>query len=154
MTMKHFLSLRDWGGPQVEQTLHRASELSRLWRSGRMPKPLSGKHVAFWFHGEGFRNRLAFELGAKEVGATVAYVPGELGVHEPIEDIAGYLQNWFSMLVLRTRRHEDLLEVAARSNVPVINARTDRSHPCEILGDLLHLRERRGTIDGLKIVFV
>jgi ornithine carbamoyltransferase len=119
-----------------------------------MPQVLSGKRVALWFHGEGFRNRLAFELGAKEMGAAVAYVPGELGVQEPIEDIAGYLQNWFSMLVLRTRHHEDLLAVAARSNVPVINARTDRSHPCEVLGDLLYLRERRGTLEGLEVAFV
>lgn len=152
--MKHFLSLRDWGRSQVEHTLDRASELSRLWRTRSMPQALSGKRVALWFYGEGFRNRLAFELGAQEMGAAVAYVPGELGVQEPLEDIAGYLQNWFSMLVLRTKRHEDLLAVAARSAVPVINARTDRSHPCEILGDLLYLRERRGTLEELQVAFV
>jgi ornithine carbamoyltransferase len=152
--MKHFLSLRDWGRPQIEQTLDRASELSRLWRSHNMPQALSGKRVALWFYGEGFRNRLAFELGAKEMGAVVAYVPGEPGVQEPMEDIAGYLQNWFSMLVLRTRRHEDLIALAARSTIPVINARTDRSHPCEILGDLLYLREQRGTIEEAKVAFV
>jgi ornithine carbamoyltransferase len=119
-----------------------------------MPQALSGKRVALWFYGQGFRNRLAFELGAKEMGAAVAYVPGELGVHEPLEDIAGYLQNWFSMLVLRAKRHEDLLAVAARSTIPVINARTDRSHPCEVLGDLLYLRERYGTLEGLRVAFV
>ena len=152
--MKHFLSLKDWGRSQVEHTLDRASELSRSWRSRSMPQPLSGKRIALWFYGEGFRNRLAFELGAREMGAAVAYVPGELGVHEPLEDIAGYLQNWFSMLVLRTRRHEDLLAVAARSSIPVINARTDRSHPCEILGDLLFLRERLGSLAGANVAFV
>ena len=152
--MKHFLSLKDWGRSQVERTLDRASELSRLWRSRSMPQALSGERVALWFYGQGFRNRLAFELGAKEMGAAVAYVPGELGVDEPLEDIAGYLQNWFSMLVLRAKRHEDLLAVAARSTIPVINARTDRSHPCEVLGDLLYLRERRGTLEGLRVAFV
>ena len=152
--MMHFLSLKDWGRSQVEHTLDRASELSWLWRSRSMPQALSGKRVGLWFYGEGFRNRLAFELGAKEMGAAVAYVPGELGVHEPIEDIAGYLQNWFSMLVLRTKRHEDLLAVAARSTIPVINARTDRSHPCEILGDLLYLRAQRGTLEEAKVTFV
>lgn len=152
--MKHFLSLKDWGRSEVERTLDRASELARLWRSRSMPQALSGKRVALWFYGEGFRNRLAFELGAKEMGAAVAYVPGELGVHEPLEDIAGYLQNWFSLLVLRTKRHEDLLEVAARSTIPVINARTDRGHPCEILGDLLYLRERRGMLEEANVVFV
>jgi ornithine carbamoyltransferase len=152
--MRHFISLRAWGRAEVEKTLARASELASLWRSRSMPQSLSGERLALWFYGEGFRNRLAFELGAREMGAAVAYVPGELGVHEPIEDITGYLQNWFSMLVLRARRHEDLLEVAARSAIPVINARTDRSHPCEILGDLLYLRGRRGSIHGLRVAFV
>lgn len=153
-TMKHFISLRDWGGPQTAQVLERASELARLWRNGEMPKTLAGKRIALWFHGNGFRNRLAFELGAKAMGATVAYVPGELGEQEPIEDVVGYLENWFSMLVVRAKRHKDLLEVATRSNIPVINARTDKGHPCEILGDLMYMRERRQSLDGLKVVFI
>jgi ornithine carbamoyltransferase len=119
-----------------------------------MPPALRNKRVALWFFGDGFRNRIAFELGAKEMGASIAYMPGELGVEEPIADIAGYLENWFALMVLRVKRHEDLLEVAARSRIPVINARTDRSHPCEILGDLLYMRRRRGDLAGLKVVFV
>jgi ornithine carbamoyltransferase len=88
------------------------------------------------------------------MGASVAYMPGELGVHEPIEDIAGYLENWFALVVLRVKCHADLLEVASRSRIPVINARTDCSHPCEILGDLLYLRQRGRELNGLKVVFV
>jgi hypothetical protein len=152
--VKHFLSLRDWGPARTMQTPDRADELARLWKARRMPQALGGKRVALWFYGNGFRNRLAFELGAKEMGASIAYMPGELGVHEPIEDVAGYLANWFEVLVLRAKRHEDLLQVAARSRIPVINARTDRSHPCEILGDLLYVRRRRGDLAGLKVVFV
>jgi ornithine carbamoyltransferase len=150
----HFLSLRDWGSARIAQTLDRAEELARLWKLRRMPQALHGKRVALWFYDDGFRNRLAFELGAKEMGASVAYMPGELGVHEPIEDVAGYLANWFELLVLRAKHHQDLLEVAARSPIPVINARTDRSHPCEILGDLLYLRRHRGDLTGLEVVFV
>lgn len=152
--VEHFLSLRGWGAARVSQTLDRADELARLWKAQRMPQALRSKRVALWFYGEGFRNRIAFELGAREMGASIAYMPGELGVHEPIEDVAGYLANWFALAVLRVKRHEDLLKVAARSRIPVINARTDRSHPCEILGDLLHVRQRRGDLAGLKVVFV
>jgi ornithine carbamoyltransferase len=152
--VNHFISLRDWGAARVEQTLDRADELARLWKARRMPPALRNERVALWFYGNGFRNRLAFELGAKEMGASVAYVPGELGVHEPIEDIVGYLENWFSLLVLRVKRHEDLLAVAARSRIPIINARTDRSHPCEILGDLLYMRQRRKGLAGLEVAFV
>ncbi len=154
MADKHFLSLRDWGGAKVTQILDRADQLARLWKAQQMPRALRGKRVALWFYGDGFRNRMAFELGAREMGASVAYMPGELGVHEPIEDVAGYLGNWFDILVLRAKRHDDLLQVAAQSQIPVINARTDRSHPCEILGDLLFMRGRRGDLAGLKVVFV
>lgn len=154
VAVKHFLSLLDWGAARIFQTLDRADELARLWNAQSMPQALRNKRVALWFYGDGFRNRIAFELGAKEMGASIAYMPGELGAHEPIEDIAGYLENWFALMVLRVKRHEDLLEVAARSRIPVINARTDRSHPCEILGDLLYMRRRRGDLAGLKVVFV
>src|SRR5688572_22448720 len=116
--VKHFISLRDWGAARISQTLDRADELARLWQAGCMPQLLRNKRVALWFYGEGFRNRIAFELGAKEMGASIAYMPGELGVHEPIEDIAGYLENWFALVVLRVNRHEDLLAFAARSRIP------------------------------------
>jgi ornithine carbamoyltransferase len=151
---RHFLSLRQWGATAIAETLARAEELAELWRLQRMPQALSGARVGLWFYGHGFRNRLAFEVGAREMGASVAYVPGELGVHEPLEDIAGYLGNWFTLLVLRAKRHDDLLALAAASRIPVINARTDRGHPCEILGDLSYLRRWRGNLDGLQVAFV
>ena len=88
------------------------------------------------------------------MGASIAYVPGDLGVHEPIQDVAGYLQSWFSMVVIRAPHHDDLLEVAARSAIPVINARTDRSHPCEVMGDLSYLAKARRDLSGLRLVFV
>lgn len=146
--------MRQWGAAAIADTLARAEELAGLWRLQRMPHALRGARVGLWFYGQGFRNRLAFELGAREMGASVTYVPGELGVHEPLEGIAGYLSNWFTLLVLRAKSHEDLLAVAAASRIPVINARTDRGHPCEILGDLSYLRRWRGNLDGLKVAFV
>ncbi len=150
----HFISLRDWDAARVSRTLERAGELARLWARQQMPRALSGKRVALWFCGQGFRNRVAFELGAQAMGATVVYMPGELGVQEAIEDVAGYLENWFELLVLRAKCHEDLLQVAARSRIPIINARTDRGHPCEVLGDLLYMRQRRGELAGMNVVFV
>jgi ornithine carbamoyltransferase len=152
--MRHFLTLLDYTATELSLILDRANEMAELWRSQTMPQVLHGKRIALWFYGQGFRNRVAFELGAREMGGAVAHIPGDLGVHEPIQDVAGYLQNWFSMLVIRAQRHEDLLEVAARSTVPVINARTDRGHPCEIMGDLLYLRQLGRDLATLKLVFV
>lgn len=152
--MRHFLSLLDYTAAELSSLLDRADELAKLRQRQAMPQVLSGKSIALWFYGQGFRNRVAFEIGAREMGGAVVHMPGELGVHEPIEDVAGYLQNWFSMLVIRAKRHEELLEVASRSAVPVINARTDRGHPCEIMGDLLYLRQIGRDLYKLKLVFV
>jgi ornithine carbamoyltransferase len=152
--VKNFLSLKSYSAEELYALFDRASELKRLWNEKQMPQSLLGQRIGLWFYGNGFRNRLAFELGARAMGACVAYIPGELGVHEPTEDIAGYLQNWFTMLILRTKRHEDLFEVASKSHIPVINARTDQSHPCEIMGDLSYLRQTRCEIKGLNVVFV
>jgi len=119
-----------------------------------MPKSLQNLRVGLWFYGYGFRNRVAFELGAREMGASVSFISGDLGIHEPLDDIAGYLGNWFSIIVIRAKRHEDLLHVVSLSSIPVINARTDKSHPCEIMGDLQYIRHYRGELKGLKVVFV
>ncbi len=152
--MRHFLSLLDYTADELSSLLDRANEMAALRQRQAMPQSLHGKSIALWFYGHGFRNRVAFELGAREMGGSVVHVPGELGVHEPIGDVAGYLQNWFSLLVIRAQRHEDLLEVAKRSAIPVINARTDRGHPCEVMADLLYLRQQGRELKGLKLVFV
>lgn len=151
--MGDFLRVDDLTGNELIGILDRADELRELWNEGRMPKPLSGKRVALWFFGHGFRNRMAFEIGARAMGADVSFVPGELGVDEPIEDIGGYLDNWFSLLAIRAKRHADLERVAREAAAPVINARTDFNHPCEIVGDLQYLRGARGSLEGLNVVF-
>jgi len=119
-----------------------------------MPQVLKDKQVGLWFYGQGFRNRIAFEIGARAMGASVSYISGDLGIHEPLEDIGHYLDNWFSILVVRARNHDDLLNLSDNMNIPVINARTNFNHPCEILGDLQFIRKHRGSIDGLNVVFV
>ncbi len=119
-----------------------------------MPKSLSNKQIGLWFYGNGFRNRLAFDIGLKSMGASISYIPGELGRNEPLEDIGQYLSNWYSLLVIRAKNHNDLTYLAKSSKIPVINARTDFSHPCEIMGDLQFIRKYRGSLDGLNVVFV
>lgn len=152
--MKDFISLLDYSYDALIHILDRADELYDAWQRGQMPQRLLNQQVGLWFYGQGFRNRLAFEIGAKAMGAHVSYVPGELGVHEPLEDIGAYLENWYSLLIVRAAHHADLTCLANHTAVPVINARTEISHPCEIMGDLQFIRRHRGSIDGLKVVFV
>jgi ornithine carbamoyltransferase len=152
--LKHFISLLDYSTEALYELLHRADYLAKAWRDNKMPDSLRNKQVGIWFYGNGFRNRVAFEIGLKSMGASVAYIPGELGVHEPLEDIIQYLCNWFSLLVVRAKNHQDLLYLCNHSCIPVINARTTFSHPCEIMGDLQFIRHYRGSLDGLNVVFV
>lgn len=151
--MKHFISLIDYSHEDLVEILDRADYLSDAWRENKMPESLAGKQVGLWFYGCGFRNRLAFEIGAQAMGAAVTYIPGELGIHEPLEDIGHYLQNWYSILVIRAKRHKDLLYLSENSAIPVINARTEYSHPCEIMGDLQFIRKYRGSLSGLNVIF-
>lgn len=153
-TPRHFLSLRDHATDTLTALFNRADTLAGLWRAGRMRRALTGRRVGLWFYGNGFRNRVAFELGAQAMGAITSFIPGDLGVQEPLEDMPGYLDNWFSLLVIRARRHADLVALAQASRIPVINARTDLGHPCEVMGDLLTMRQVRGKLDGLRVVFV
>ncbi len=152
--MRHFISLLDFSTEELTGILDRADYMAKAWQENRMPANLVHEQVGLWFYGQGFRNRVAFDLGLQAMGAKVSYIPGELGVHEPIEDIGQYLSNWFTLLVVRAKRQEDLLYLAETSSIPVINARTNISHPCEIMGDLQFLRRYRGTLEELKLLFV
>lgn len=152
--MKHLIELTDFNTDEITEILNRADQLYDHWKDNSMPGSLKGKKVALWFFGNGFRNRTAFEIGARALGADVSFIPGELGIHEPIDDIGFYLKNWFDMAVIRCRNHKDLLQISKNFNKPVINARTDYNHPCEIIGDLQYIRRQRGSIDELNVVFV
>lgn len=151
--MKDFISLLDYSPEALVHILDRADELVDLWKHNQMPPSLLNKQLGLWFFGNGFRNRLAFEIGARAMGGQVSYIPGDLGVQEPLEDIGYYLQNWYSMLVVRAARHDDLTYLAAHTAIPVINARTNFSHPCEIMGDLQFVRRHRGSLEGLNVIF-
>lgn len=152
--MKDFLTITDLETEDIYTILDKADTLYDCWKSNNMPKPLLGKRVALWSYGNGFRNRVAFELGVKSLGGTVSFIPGELGIHEPLEDIAHYLNNWFDIAIIRCKNHSDLVSISRDFSGPVINARTNYNHPCEILGDLQYIRRERGTLDNLDVVFV
>lgn len=151
---RHFLSLADFNAADLGSLLDDADQLRRAWHARTMPQSLSGRRVALWFFDSGFRNRVAFDIGAQSMGARVVYVPGGLGRREDVRDMAAYLANWFDAAVVRAEHHHDLLTFAQASGIPIINARTDHSHPCEALGDLHYIRRIRGSLDGLRVAFV
>jgi ornithine carbamoyltransferase len=151
---KDFITFLDYSEAEIVSLLDLAATLRESWYAGQPPQNLYGKSVAAIWGAGGFRNRVSFELGITAMGGLVIQIPGELDVREPIEDVAAYLDNWFDGIVARTKSHSQLLRVAAVAEAPVINARTDRNHPCEILGDLAYVRAKRGSIGELKVAFV
>ncbi len=151
---KDFVSFLDYTPAEITALLDLAAELRVAWQARTMPQPLAGKSYALIWDAEGFRNRVSFELGIAALGGTGVQIPGRLDARESIEDVAKYLGNWFDGIVARTRTHSHMERLAAASPVPVINARTDFNHPCEILGDLAYIRDRRGRLNGIKVVFV
>ncbi|UIK04274.1 ornithine carbamoyltransferase [Neorhizobium galegae] len=149
-----FLEFHDLPTEAVLAILKRAGELGEAWRERRMPKSLEGRRVALIVDDGGWRNTTAFDLGIQTMGGICTHVPASLGGREAVADLAGYLDNWFDMIVVRTPELASLRELAANARAPVINARTRSNHPCETLGDLAYVRAKRGGIDGLKIAGV
>ena len=117
-----------------------------------MPQALFGKRVGIIVDDTGWRNTTAFDLGVKAMGGISAQPPINFSTREPTVDLAGYLDNWFDLLIIRTKELATLHELAAAAEAPVINARTRTNHPCETLGDLAYIKSVRGTLDGLKVV--
>ncbi|WP_037077189.1 ornithine carbamoyltransferase [Neorhizobium vignae] len=149
-----FLEFHDLSAGAIAAILDRAGALGQAWRERRMPKSLEGRRIALIVDDGGWRNTTAFDLGIQAMGGICTHVPASLGGREAIADLAGYLDNWFDMIVIRTPDLAALRELAANARAPVINARTRSNHPCETLGDLAYVDSKRGGIEGLKIVGV
>ncbi len=149
-----FIHLNDFPETELTSLMRLADDLRLSWIANKMPANLTGKNIALIWDAGGFRNRVSFELGIAAMGGKAVQVPGKLDVNEPIEDVVRYLQNWFHAIVARTETHEHMMRLAAAASIPVINARTNHNHPCEILGDLTYIRAQRGSIKDLKVVFV
>lgn len=151
---KDFISFLDWSTGDLMDLVDAARTYRQMWKKQRSPQVLSGRRIALIWDAEGFRNRVAFELGIAELGGVSVRIPGALDERECIEDFARYLDNWFDAIVARTSTHEHMHRLAESARVPVINARTSFNHPCENLGDLAYVRETRGDLAGLRAAFI
>lgn len=120
-------------------------------------KALEGRTIVLIFDKPSLRTRVTFEVGMCQFGGKSIYMPGSdisLGKRESVADGARNLSRWVDAIVMRTFGHEIVEELAAHATIPVINALTDLSHPCQALSCLLTLKEHRGDLSGLTLVFV
>jgi ornithine carbamoyltransferase len=146
------ISLADLQTDEVEAILQLAAELKQHPKSG--PKPLFGRTVVLIFEKPSLRTRLTFEVGVFQLGGQSIFIEDKLGVRESVPDVARNLERWVDGIVARTFRHDDVVELAQHAHVPVINALTDKLHPCQVLADAQTAREHLGTLDEKRVAFV
>src|SRR5579864_5057679 len=120
----------------------------------RFSKALAGRYLALLFEKPSLRTRLTFELAIKQLGGDSVLTTGPIGEREPLKDVARNLDRWTNGIVARTFSQQAIDELAHWSAVPVINALSDRFHPCQALADIFTLQEKFGDLDGLKLAFV
>jgi ornithine carbamoyltransferase len=151
---RDFLDVADLEAAQLRELL----DLAHAIKAGRWAeRPLEGRHLALLFQKPSHRTRVSFEVGIGRLGGRATNLTEQdvqLGVRETVGDAARVLDSYVDGIVARLRSHADLLELAAASEKPVINALTDRSHPCQILADLMTLEEVCGPLGQQKIAYV
>lgn len=155
--IRHFLSMNDFSKQDIMDVIDRAAAMKR-GEPGKGPAdPLKGKSVGLLFDKPSTRTRVSFDVGVQQLGGHAIFLNSrdiQLGRGEPIRDTARVLSRYLDAIVVRTFGQEIIEEFARWSGIPIINALTDRSHPCQILGDLLTLREVGLDIMNMKASWV
>jgi ornithine carbamoyltransferase len=152
--VRHFLAIPDFSKPE----LHALFDLSaRMKRGEYLEKPLLGKTLGMIFAKASTRTRVSFEVGAFQLGGHALFLSArdiQLGRGEPIRDTARVLSRYLDGIMIRTYDHADVEELARYGSIPVINGLTDLLHPCQVLADLLTIRESLGSFDGKVIAWI
>jgi ornithine carbamoyltransferase len=157
MTPKHFLTLLDLPAAELQRLVKRAIELKALNRAGTIHEPFKHKVLAMVFEKSSTRTRMSFEVGMAQLGGHAVFLSPrdtQLGRGEAIEDTARVLSRMSDVIMIRTFEHEKIERFAAYSSVPVINALTDRYHPCQLLADMQTYHEQRGDIRGKTVAWI
>jgi ornithine carbamoyltransferase len=156
--MRHFLDIRDFCTETLQAMLDDAAATKTALKAGaETAKPLAGKSVAMIFEKPSTRTRVSFEVGITQLGGTPLMLSAQdlqIGRGESIEDTARVLSRYVDAITIRCFAHETLLTLAAHASVPVVNALTERSHPCQIMADLQTMIERHGALDGQIVTWI
>jgi ornithine carbamoyltransferase len=151
---KDLISLADLSTDEILDLLDFADRLKQMQHAGQPYRPLAGKVLAMLFEKPSLRTRVTFETGMYQLGGTSIFMETRLGERETVPDVARNLTRWVDGIVARTFSHEAVVQLAELTTIPVINALTDKLHPCQILADAQALREHKGDFANLKVVFV
>jgi ornithine carbamoyltransferase len=153
----NFISLLDFSGEQLSTLLDRAIADKALWRAGKLPHSLKGKTLAMIFEKPSLRTRVSFEAAMNGLGGHAIHLSqAEIGIgsREAVQDIARVLGRLCNGIMARTYSHDFVETMGRYAGVPVVNALTDFSHPCQAMADVMTIRERFGSLKGKTITFV
>ena len=162
MAIRHFLDLSDAGGDAIAAMINDAQDrkAARLgWAKGRpdADAPLAGHVLGMIFEKSSTRTRVSFDIAMRQLGGSALILDSgtsQLGRGESIADTARVLSRMVDAIMIRTDDHEKALEMARHATVPVINGLTDRSHPCQIVADLLTVVEHGKALPGLELAWL
>jgi len=155
--MRHFLTLLDLEPFEGSQILARAFELKNMQKTGQPHRTLAGKTLAMIFDKASTRTRVSFETGMYQLGGHALFLHSgttQLGRGEPIEDSARVISSMVDAVMIRTFEHSMVERFAEYSSVPVINALTDLTHPCQILADVMTYMQHKDEIRGRTVTWV
>jgi len=156
VTPKDFLTVADWPAEELRAILDRARELKDLDKRGERPQTLLGRTLALYFEKPSLRTHVTFEAGMTQLGGhAILLRPEQVGIgsRETPADVARGLSRWVDAVTCRTFSHELLEEIARNATIPVINALTDRYHPCQAVADLQTVAER-SDLDRAVVAYV
>lgn len=155
--MKHLLKLEDWTTEEIINTLNLADQLKYEQKHGIEHKILKGKTLGMIFEKSSTRTRVSFEVGMTQLGGYPLFLSSndlQIGRGEPVEDTARVLSRFLDGIMIRTFEQSEVEALAEYGSIPIINGLTDFCHPCQVLADLMTVREHKGHLDGLKMCYI
>lgn len=155
--MKHLLKLADLSAQEIIEILNLADQLKYEKKNGIPHRVLEGKSLGMIFEKSSTRTRVSFEVGMHELGGNPLFLSSDdlqIGRGEPVEDTARVLSRFLDGIMIRTFAQEEVEALAKYGSIPIINGLTDYCHPCQVLADLMTIREHIGSFKDLKLCFI
>lgn len=155
--MKHLLKLQDLDQKEILELLNMADQLKFEKKNGITHHVLAGKTLGMIFQKSSTRTRVSFEVGMFELGGSALFLSPrdlQIGRGEPVEDTARVLSRYLDGIMIRTFEQKEVEDLAKYGSIPIINGLTDYAHPCQVLADLMTIRERKHSFAGRKLCFV
>ena len=155
--MKHLLKLLDLSKEEIIEILNLADQLKYENKNGIEHKILAGKTLGMIFQKSSTRTRVSFETGMYQLGGQALFLSNrdlQIGRGEPVQDTARVLSRYLDGIMIRTFEQKEVEDLAEYGSIPIINGLTDFCHPCQVLADLMTIREHKGRLDGLKLCYI